>query len=211
MSDPHAIRFESADKMAAIDDLEIRETVESLLGKGIRVLDVEKNTQVKNEEVLLINGTPVPLVGEEGDVIRQALLSGTAPPIELLNQLLISAGIWRHPVRVETSLTVKNTTLNKDTVVVSKNGVVVDERVRETKEEDVIRSSSTEIWRAVPRPIPPTTQPTDPPPPAHHQQPDQEDSNDQTVGAATIPAAGCDVVDAAVLPSVSETDQWPCD
>lgn len=135
--------------MATMDDVELRETVESILGPGIRMLDVEKKTSYKSEEVLLINGVAVPLVGADGDVIRQALLSGQVPPSDVLNSLLISAGIWRHPVRLQTELTVKQTTLNRDAITVSRHGQVVDERLKETKEEDLLRKTSTEIWRAV--------------------------------------------------------------
>jgi hypothetical protein len=132
-----------------MDDVELRETVESILGQGIRMLDVEKKTTYKSEEVLLINGVAVPLVGADGDIIRQALLSGQVPPSDVLNSLLISAGIWRHPVRLQTELTVKQTTLNRDAITVSRNGRVVDERLKETKEEDLLRKTSTEVWRAV--------------------------------------------------------------
>jgi hypothetical protein len=132
-----------------MDDVELRETVESILGQGIRMLDVEKKTTFKSEEVLLINGVAVPLVGADGDIIRQALLSGQVPPSDVLNSLLISAGIWRHPVRLQTELTVKQTTLNRDAITVSRNGRVVDERLKETKEEDLLRKTSTEVWRAV--------------------------------------------------------------
>ena len=160
-----------------MDDVELRETVESILGQGIRLLDVEKKTTFKSEEVLLINGTAVPLVGAEGDVIRQALLNGQVPPSDVLNSLLIAAGIWRHPVRLQTELTVKQTTLNRDTISVSRQGRVVDERLKETKEEDLLRKSSTEVWRAVTppstagptlvmdfKPIPTPPPPTPPPP-----------------------------------------------
>lgn len=132
-----------------MDDVELRETVESILGQGIRLLDVEKKTSYKSEEVLLINGVAVPLVGADGDIIRQALLSGQVPPSDVLNSLLISAGIWRHPVRLQTELTVKQTTLNRDAITVSRNGRVVDERLKETKEEDLLHKTSTEVWRAV--------------------------------------------------------------
>ena len=143
--------------MATMDDVELRETVESILGQGIRLLDVEKKTSYKSEEVLLINGVAVPLVGADGDIIRQALLSGKVPPSDVLNSLLISAGIWRHPVRLQTELTVKQTTLNRDAITVSRNGRVVDERLKETKEEDLLHKTSTEVWRAVAAPDATTT------------------------------------------------------
>lgn len=167
-----------------MDDVELRETVESILGQGIRLLDVEKKTSFKSEEVLLINGTAVPLVGAEGDVIRQALLNGQVPPSDVLNSLLIAAGIWRHPVRLQTELTVKQTTLNRDTISVSRQGRVVDERLKETKEEDLLRKSSTEVWRAVTPPStagptlvmdfkPVSTPPPPPTPPPPQQKPEK--------------------------------------
>ena len=155
--------------MASMDDVEIRETVESILGQRIRVLDVEKTTTSRNEETLLINGTPVPLTGAAGDVIRQALLRGVAPPSDVLNQLLVSAGIWRAPVRLHTTLTTNTTTLNKDVVVVRRHGVVVDERVKETRHQDSVRKTSTELWRLAAaggfRPDDDDVTPEAPPPP----------------------------------------------
>lgn len=132
------------------EDAELKETVESILGPGIRLLDVEKTTTVKSEETLLINGQAVPLIGPEGEIIKNALLAGQIPPSEILNALLISAGILAGPVRLETELTVKSTTLNRDAIQVSRHGTVVDERFKETKEEDCLKKTSTEIWRAVP-------------------------------------------------------------
>lgn len=132
--------------MASMDDVEIRETCESILGASCRVLDVEKTTSTTNEETLLINGTAVPLIGDAGDVIRTALLNGVAPPADVLAQLLIGAGIWTAPLTVHTTLTTNKTTLNRDTVVVTRRGVVVDERVTETRQEDHLHKTSTEIW-----------------------------------------------------------------
>lgn len=134
-----------------MDDVELRETVESILGQGIKLLDVQKTTSFKSEEVLLINGVPVPLVGAEGDAVRQALLNGQVPPSEIVNSLLVSAGIWRHPVRVHAEVTVKSTTLSRDAISVSRNGRLVEERCKETREEDLVHKTSTEIWRSEPR------------------------------------------------------------
>ncbi|XP_065568388.1 ras-GEF domain-containing family member 1B-like isoform X2 [Artemia franciscana] len=139
--------------MAALDDLQIRETVESLLGKGTQVLDVQKTTSVKEEEVVLVNGTPVVLSGPEGETIKNCLMNGSVPPPELLQQLLRRAGLLVTPVRVDSSLTVKTTTINKDTVTVKRNGVVVDERCKEVKEEDVLTSSASDLWRALPNDV----------------------------------------------------------
>ena len=40
--------------------------VQEMLGPGQEVVSVEKNVSVKEEEVLLVNGTPITLEGEEG-------------------------------------------------------------------------------------------------------------------------------------------------
>ena len=182
-------------KMATMDDVELRETVESILGKGIRMLDVEKKTTYKSEEVLLINGVAVPLVGADGDVIRQALLSGQVPPSDVLNSLLISAGIWRHPVRLQTELTVKQTTLNRDAITVSRNGHVVDERLKETKEEDLLHKTSTEVWRAVSGPDPATKvfQPDPSPVPSKEEEisiqlPSDADTADEETTSSQSPS-----------------------
>ncbi len=185
--------------MASMDDVELRETVESILGQGIRMLDVEKKTTYKSEEVLLINGVAVPLVGADGDIIRQALLSGQVPPSDVLNSLLISAGIWRHPVRLQTELTVKHTTLNRDAITVSRNGRVVDERLKETKEEDLLHKTSTEVWRAVSGPDPttkvfqPDPSPVPPTPPKEEEEiniqvPSDADTADEETTSSQSPS-----------------------
>ncbi|KAF4524006.1 hypothetical protein B566_EDAN006300, partial [Ephemera danica] len=63
--------------MCRMEDDEIQETVESILGKGARVVDCEKRSCVREEEILLVNGCPVSLDGETGNAIRAALLQGT--------------------------------------------------------------------------------------------------------------------------------------
>ena len=172
------------------EDAELRETVEGILGQGIKLVDVQKTTSYKSEEVLIINGRTVPLVGPEGDVIRQALLTGQVPPSDVLNALLISAGILSHPVRLETELTVKQTTLNRDAIQVSRNGCVVDERFKETKEEDLLHKTSTEIWRAVERPASSTGSSAESDCrdlPVFFQQVILEDGSDETDRAAATP------------------------
>ena len=140
--------------MASMDDVEIRERCESLLGATCRVLDVEKTTSSSSEETLLINGNVVPLLGDAGDVIRTALLNGVAPPADVLAQLLIGAGVWTAPLAVHTTLTSNKTTLNRDTVVVTRRGVVVDEKVTETRHVDRVHKTSTEVWTPAETPAP---------------------------------------------------------
>lgn len=130
-------------------DDEIQETVESILGKGVKVVDCEKKSCVREEEVLLVNGCPITLEGEDGAAIREALLHGTVPHCDLLNQILIRAGILRAPVRLETSLSVKSSVVTREEVTVARGGQVVDERSRETKEDNYYTSQTSEVWEPV--------------------------------------------------------------
>lgn len=132
-----------------MDDPEIQETVESILGKGAKVVDCEKQSSIKEEEVLYINGIPVPLEGRDGVAIKQALITGQVPPCDLLNALLIKTGILTAPVKLDTSLTVKSTTVTKEEVTVHRDGKIVDERSRETKEQDFYTSAITEVFEPV--------------------------------------------------------------
>lgn len=130
-------------------DDEIQETVESILGKGVKVVDCEKKSSVKEEEVLLVNGCPVSLDGDDGAAIKRALLRGDVPDCDLLNQILVRAGILRAPVQLETNLSVKSTVVTREEVTVARAGRVVDERCRETKEDNYYTSATSEVWEPV--------------------------------------------------------------
>lgn len=130
-------------------DDEIQETVESILGKGVKVVDCEKKSSVREEEVLLINGCPIPLEGEDGAAIKDALIHGNVPNCDLLNQILIRAGILRTPVRLETSLSVKSSVVTREEVTVAKGGHIVDERTKETKEDNYYTSNTSEVWEPI--------------------------------------------------------------
>ncbi|KRT78642.1 hypothetical protein AMK59_7424 [Oryctes borbonicus] len=132
-----------------MDDPEIQETVESILGKGVKVVDCEKKSSIKEEEVLFINGMPVPLEGRDGMAIRQALMTGQIPSCDLLNTLLIKTGILKAPVKLDTSLSVKSTTVTKEEVTVCRDGKIIDERSRETKEHNYYTSETSEVYEAV--------------------------------------------------------------
>lgn len=134
--------------MQTIDDNEIQEKVESLAGKGVKVIDCEKSSSFQAEEVLLVNGYPVPLQGEEGRRIKTALITGQIPPCELLNEILLRAGILKNPVELETTLNVKSTTKTTELVTLrDKDGVLVDERMKEVEEDNEFNSSSKEVWK----------------------------------------------------------------
>lgn len=130
-------------------DDEIQETVESILGKGVVVVDCEKKSSIKEEEVLLVNGIPVSLDGDDGAAIKRALLRGDVPDCDLVNQILVRAGILRAPVHLETNLSVKSTVVTREEVTVARAGRVVDERSRETKEDNYYTSATSEVWEPV--------------------------------------------------------------
>lgn len=132
-----------------MDDPEIQETVEQILGKGVKVIDCEKKSSIKEEEVLLINGIPVKLEGRDGRAIKEALITGQVPPCDLLNSLLIKTGILKAPVKLDTSLSVKSTTVTKEEVTVSRDGKIVDERSRETKEHNFYTSAISEVYEPI--------------------------------------------------------------
>jgi hypothetical protein len=64
------------------------------------------------------------------------------PPCDLLNELLVRAGILKAPVKLETSLSVKSSVVTKENVSVSRDGHVVDERSREVKEDNFYSRSA---------------------------------------------------------------------
>ncbi|EAT47253.1 AAEL001604-PA [Aedes aegypti] len=132
-------------------DDEILKTVESMLGTNIQVVDCEKTQTIREEEVLLINGVPVTLEGTDGNAIKKALIAGEIPSCEMLNQLLFRAGVLRQPVQLETSLSVKTSTVTTEDITIARNGQILDERSCETKENNYYTSTSNEIWEPVSR------------------------------------------------------------
>lgn len=130
-------------------DEDILKTVESMLGKNVEIVDCEKVSSVREEEILLINGIPIQLEGADGLAIKTALLTGEVPPCDLLNQLLFRAGIMRQPVQLETSLSVRTTLVTTEEVTVARDGRIIDERSTETKEDSYYTSSTAEVWEPV--------------------------------------------------------------
>ena len=101
--------------------------VHDMLGPGQEVVSVEKNVCVREEEVLLVNGTPITLEGEEGLAIKDCLLKGSIPNQDLINHLLMKAGLLMKPVKVSTELNVKSSTTHSEKVILHKNGEILDE------------------------------------------------------------------------------------
>ena len=85
--------YNNSHSSVLMDDQEIQERVESLAGKNARILDCEKKHSLVTEEVLLLNGEPVRLVGEAGEKIKSALKAGQPPPAEILSEILLKSGI----------------------------------------------------------------------------------------------------------------------
>ncbi|CAG7716820.1 unnamed protein product [Allacma fusca] len=135
------------ERIQPMNELQIQEKVEDLAGKSAKILDCEQNTMSQMEEVLLVNGIPISLAGEEGAKIKEALILGEVPPCDLVNNMLIRAGIETNPVELETTVNVKSSikTLEHSTFL-DCNGVLVDEKMKEKEDEDEFRKVNVEIW-----------------------------------------------------------------
>jgi hypothetical protein len=132
-------------------DEEILKTVEAVLGKDVEIVDCQKTKSVQEEETLLINGKVVKLEGKDGAAIRKALMTGQVPPCDLLNQILLRAGILRQAVKLETELSVKSSLTTTEEIRVARNGLILDERSLETKEDNFYTSNCSEIWEPIGR------------------------------------------------------------
>lgn len=130
-------------------DEEIQKTIEAVLGKDIEIVDSQQTRSVQEEEILLINGHLVKLEGSDAASIKIALKTGKIPSCDLLNQILLNAGIINHPVRLETSLTVKSSLTSTEEIRVVKNGHPLEDRVLETKEDNIYESSCSEVWEPI--------------------------------------------------------------
>jgi len=132
-------------------DDEIRARVDSLAGKGAKIVDCEQKSSVQTEEVLLLNGVQVKLVGDAGERIKEALRTGQTPPPELLAEILIKAGIEQNPVELETTMKVtSNTKTTELSTLRDKHGLLVDEKLKEVEEDDEYQTSSVEVWEKDP-------------------------------------------------------------
>jgi len=123
--------------------------VHDMLGPGQEVVSVEKNVCIREEEVLLVNGTPITLEGEEGQAIKDCLLRGSIPNQDLINHLLMKAGLLLRPVKVSTELNVKSSTTHSENVFLHKNGEILDENCKEKKEVNEYSSKVEEEWLPV--------------------------------------------------------------
>ena len=72
----------------------------------------------------MVNGTPIALDGEEGEKIKACLLSGTIPNQDLINHLLMQAGLVLKPIQqlVKTEMTVSSVSKKCETSQVKCEG-----------------------------------------------------------------------------------------
>ncbi|XP_063869270.1 uncharacterized protein LOC135105147 isoform X2 [Scylla paramamosain] len=113
-----------------------QEAVDQLFGAGrARVVDAATRTTVTEREVVLVNGVAVQLVGEDGDQLRAALLSGKLPDHALVSRLLASVlgADLRGLTKLETDLTVSSQVTTRDTLTVHRAGRLLDQRSSETR------------------------------------------------------------------------------
>lgn len=113
-----------------------QEAVDQLFGAGrARVVDADTRTTVTEREVVLVNGVAVQLVGEDGDQLRAALLSGKLPDHALVSRLLASVlgADLRGLTKLETDLTVTSQVTTRDTLTVHRAGRLLDQRSSETR------------------------------------------------------------------------------
>lgn len=127
----------------------IVDNIEAVLGRDVEIVDNQLTRSVQEEEVLLINGIPVKLEGHDETSIRDALKTGQIPSCDLINHILLRAGVLRQPVRLETSLSVKSSLITTTEIKIAKNGLVQEDRSLETKEDNLYESSCTEVWEPI--------------------------------------------------------------
>ncbi|KAK8727697.1 hypothetical protein OTU49_017477, partial [Cherax quadricarinatus] len=112
-----------------------QEAVDQLFGAGrARVVDAVTSTKVTEREMILVNGVPVQLVGEDGEALKAALLAGRLPDQALVNRVLASVlgAELRGVTKVESNLTMTSRVTTRDTLTVHQNGRIVDERSTES-------------------------------------------------------------------------------
>ena len=78
----------TSSEAAAVDRV-----VHEMLGPDRKIIGVDKKVTVRETEVIMVNGTPIALEGEEGEAIKECLLRGSMPEQDLLKHLLLKAGL----------------------------------------------------------------------------------------------------------------------
>ena len=89
----------NSSKVGMITDLTSSEAasvdrvVHEMLGPDRKIIGDDKKVTVRETEVIMVNGTPIALEGEEGEAIKECLLRGSMPEQDLLKHLLLKAGL----------------------------------------------------------------------------------------------------------------------
>ena len=81
--------------LSASEVSKVEQVVHDLLGPDQKIVGVEKKVIVREEEVIMVNGTPIALEGVEGEAIKECLLRGAIPNQDLLNHLLYKVKIQK--------------------------------------------------------------------------------------------------------------------
>ena len=68
---------------------------------------------------------------------------------DLINHLLIKAGLLLKPMKVSTELNVKSSTTRSENVFLHKNGEILDEQCRQRSEIQEYRSEVEEDWQPI--------------------------------------------------------------
>jgi hypothetical protein len=95
--------------------------VQEFLGPDRKIIGVDKKVTIRETEVIMVNGTPIALEGEEGEAIKECLLRGSMPAQDLLNHLLLKAGLLVAPKRQIVQADVKVNTA----VTTTENSILV--------------------------------------------------------------------------------------
>ena len=126
-----------------------QEAVDQLFGAGrAKVVDAVTSTRVTEREIILVNGVPVQLVGEDGEALKEALLAGKLPDQSILNRVLASVlgGELKGVSKLESTFTMTSKTTTKDTMTVHHNGKIVDERTAETRSQTQLTGHSEDTF-----------------------------------------------------------------
>lgn len=127
-----------------------QETVDRLFGVGrAKVVDTITSTKVTEHEVILVNGTPVQLVGPDGEALKRALIEGRLPDQSVLNRVLSSVlgSELKGVAKVESNVTMSSKVTTKDTLTVHHNGKLVDERIAESKYDTILQGNINDAFK----------------------------------------------------------------
>lgn len=128
-----------------MDSKNVQDTIENMLGKNMNIIDCETTTVVSQEELLFINGTPVKLNESDNETLNNVLVTGELPGCNVLNDILIRAGLLQRNFNIETSLTVKSTVVLKEDIQITDNGYVHNTS-NQSQENNFYSSYCSEVW-----------------------------------------------------------------